>query len=154
MKSTLPNATSGQPIHPPQATVDAPAPLRVILIVLASTLVIFGGWRLLAPMGFYAFSGLESLDSAGLSSEVRAAGGIILVSGLIVALGAVRHAWSRTSVMVASGVFLALGLGRLVGIALDGFPGAGVIQGMAIELALGGLALFAFFKYMDREVTP
>ncbi len=125
--------------------------LKVILIVLAVTLFIFGGWRLVDPIGFYAFSGLDLPDNAGLLSEVRGAGGIIMVSGLIVGLGAFVHARSRTSVMLAAVVFLSLGLGRLLGIAVDGSPGADVIQGMAIELALGGLALFAFFKYGDGD---
>lgn len=118
-----------------------------ILIVLAATLVVFGGWRLLDPSGFYAFSGLALGDDAGLLSEVRAAGGIIMVSGLVVGLGAFRHAWSRISVVVAAVVFLSLGLGRLLGVALDGSPGPEVLQGMGIELVLGGLALVAFFKY-------
>jgi len=72
-----------------------------------------------------------------------------MVSGLVVGLGAFQHAWSRTSVLLAAMFFLPLGLGRLMGLALDGSPGAGVIQGMAIELVFGFLALFAFFKYRN-----
>ena len=125
--------------------------LKAVLIVLAVTLFIFGGWRLVDPIGFYTFSGLDLPDHAGLLSEVRGAGGIIMVSGLVVGLGAFRHAWSRTSVMLAALVFLSLGLGRLLGIAVDGSPGADVLQGMAIELVFGGLALFAFFKYGDGD---
>lgn len=120
---------------------------KVILSVLALTLVIFGGWRLVDPVGFYTFSGLELSDDAGLLSEVRAAGGVILASGLLVGLGAFRRSWSRTSAMLAAMVFLSLGLARLLGIGLDGSPGAEVIQGMAIELVLGGLALFALVRY-------
>jgi hypothetical protein len=127
---------------------DESRAFKGILIVLALTLVVFGGWRLVDPLGFYTFSGLALPDDAGLLSEVRGAGGIMLVSGLVVGLGAVRRAWSRTAVVFAAVVFLSLGLGRLLGIALDGSPGAGVIQGMAIELVLGGLALFAFFRYV------
>ena len=123
---------------------------KVILVVLALTLVIFGGWRLVDPTGFYTFSGLELFDDAGLLSEVRGAGWIIMVSGFVVGLGAFRRAWSRTSVVLATVVFMSLGLARLLGIALDGSPGAEVIQGMAIELLLGGLAFFAFFKYADE----
>ena len=122
---------------------------KVILIVLALTLVVFGGWRLVDPIGFYTFSGLGLSDVAGLLSEVRGAGGIIMVSGLVVGLGAFLQAWSRTSVLLAVMVFLPLGLGRLMGLALDGSSGAGVIQGMAIELVFGVLALYAFFKYRD-----
>lgn len=124
---------------------------KAILIVLALTLVIFGGWRLVDPIGFYAFNGLELPDEPGLLSEVRGAGGIITISGLIVALGALRHAWSRTSIVFAAVVFLSLGLARLLGMALDGSPGTDVIQGTAIELVLGGLALFAFLTHKDGD---
>lgn len=120
-----------------------------ILIVLALTLVVFGGWRLLNPAGFYRFSGLELPGQAGLLSEVRAAGGIIFVSGLVVGLGALRQEWSRASVLLAALVFLSLGMGRLLGIALDGAPGAEVLQGMTVELVLGGLAVFAYFRYRE-----
>ena len=124
---------------------------KVILIVLALTLVVFGGWRLVDPIGFLTFNGLELSDDAGLLSEVRGAGGIIMVSGFVVGLGAFLHVWSRTSVVLAAMVFLPLGLGRLMGLALDGSPGAGVIQGMAIELVFGVLALFAFFRYRNGD---
>lgn len=120
---------------------------KLILIVLAVTLVAFGGWRLVDPIGFYSFSGLELPDDAGLLSEVRAAGGLITAAGLVVGLGAFRHAWSRTAVVLAAVVFLSLGLARLSGIALDGSPGPEVLPGMGIELVLGSLALVAFFKY-------
>ena len=122
---------------------------KVILIILALTLVVFGGWRLVNPVGFLTFSGLELSYEAGFLSELRGAGGIIMVSGLVVGLGAFLQAWSRTSVLLAVMVFLPLGLGRLVGLILDGSPGAGVIQGMAIELVFGVLALYAYFKYRD-----
>ena len=124
---------------------------RVILAVLALTLVVFGGWRLVDPIGFLTFSGLELSYDAGLLSEVRGAGGIIMVSGLVVGLGAFLQAWSRTSILLAVMVFLPLGLGRLMGLAPDGSPGVGVIQGMAIELVFGVLALYAFFKYRDEN---
>ena len=132
---------------------DESRAFKAILIVLALILVVFGGWRLVDPIGFYSFSGLALPNDAGLLSEVRGAGGIMMVSGLVVGLGAVRHAWSRTAVVLAAVVFLSLGLGRLLGIVLDGSPGVEVIQGMAIELVLGGLALFAFFKYVHGDAS-
>ena len=124
---------------------------NAILLVLALVLVVFGGWRLVDPIGFYTFSGLVLSDEAGLLSEVRGAGGVIMFSGLVVALGAFRHAWSRTSIVLAAEVFLSLGLARLLGIALDGSPGDDVIKGVMVELVSGGLALFAFLKYGGKD---
>jgi hypothetical protein len=125
--------------------------LKVILIVLALPLMIFGAWRLFAPTSFYAFNGLELPHDAGLASGVRAAGAVILSSGFAVARGAIRSAAARPSVALAALIFLSLGLGRLLGLILDGSPGRGVIQGMSIELAFGALALIAFFKYAPAE---
>ena len=124
---------------------------KIILIILALTLLVFGGRRLVDPIGFLTFSGLKLSYDAGGLSEVRGTGGIIMVCGLVVVLGAFLHAWPRTSAVPAAMVFLSLGLGRLMGLALDGSPGAGVIQGMAIELVFGVLALYAFFKYRDEN---
>jgi hypothetical protein len=144
---TKERAVSDQRTHDVTTADKGSRVFKAVLFVLALTLVVFGGWRLVDPVGFYTFSGLELPDDPGLLSEVRGAGGIIMVTGLIVGLGAFRHAWSRTSVWLAAVVFLSLGLARLLGIVLDGSPGAGVIQGMAIELVLGGVALFASFKF-------
>lgn len=138
-------------LEPSEMKMQQPRALKVILLVIALTLLIFGGWRLVDPSGFYAFSGLQPPDGAGSLSEVRAAGGAIMISGLSVGLGVFRQRWSRTSVVIAAVIFLGLGLGRLVGIVLDGSPGAEVIQGMVIELAFGILALVAFFTYVDRD---
>jgi hypothetical protein len=126
---------------------------KIILIILAVILVVFGGWRLFNPLSFYTFSALVLPNEAGLLSEVRGAGGIIMVSGLVVASGVFRHEWSRTSILLAAVVYLPLGLGRVIGFALDGSPGSGVIPGMAIELACGALALFAYFKYRETDVA-
>jgi hypothetical protein len=117
---------------------------RAILIVLALPLMVFGGWRLVDPIGFYAFSGLELSDDAGLLSEVRGTGGIIMVSGLVVGLGALRHAWMRTSAVLWSSRRWEW---RVC------WACAEVIQGMAIELVCGGPALFAFFKYDDGALS-
>ena len=68
--------------------------------------------------------------------------------------GAIRFAWSRTSVVLAAVVFAGLGLGRALGIVVDGSPGAEVIKGMTIELVFACVALFAFFKYRNAEHRP
>ena len=48
-------------------------------------------------------------------------------------------------------VFLGFGVARIIGFALDGNPGEGVIQGIIIEFVLGLLAVFALFKYREKS---
>ena len=125
--------------------------LKVILIVLALPLVIFGAWRLFDPIGFAGFGGFVLPDDAGLLSEVRAAGGAVAVSGVIVLLGAFRPQRSFVSIVLAAVIFVSFGVARLLGIALDGAPPSRIIQGMVTELVFGALALFVYFKYGRGE---
>jgi hypothetical protein len=127
--------------------------LKAILIVVSLPLLVFGAWRLLDPAGFYAFNGLASPSAPGMLSGVRGAGGVIAVSGIIVLLGAFRASWTFTSTVLGAVVFLSLGLGRVVGVVLDGVPNREVVQGMVIELVFGVLALFAYFKSRATSAT-
>ena len=72
-----------------------------ILIALAFIAIVFGGWRLVAPVSFYAFNGLDLPRQPGLLSEVRGVGGIMLFAGVIVAAGGMSPAWTRTALVVA-----------------------------------------------------
>ena len=121
--------------------------IQMILIALALVAVVFGGWRLLAPVSFYAFNDLDLPRGAGLLSEVRGAGGMMVFAGLIVALGAVARTWTRTSLVVAFALYSALVVGRLLGLVLDGYPGQGVITGLVIEsiaAVAGGVGLVRY----------
>jgi hypothetical protein len=125
--------------------------LKVILIVLALPLLVFGAWRLFDPIGFAAFNGSELPTEAGLLSDVRAAGGAVALSGVIVLLGAFRPQWSFVSIVLAAVIFVSFGAARLLGIVLDGLPPRGVIQGMVTELVFGALAVFAYVRYRRRD---
>ena len=119
--------------------------LQTILIALALIAIVFGGWRLLAPVSFYAFSGLDLPAQPGLLSEVRGAGGIMLFAGLIAAMGAFSRAWTRTAIVLAFMLYSAIVLGRVLGLAVDGVPVSGVLTGLVIEsiaAVIAGVMLF------------
>jgi hypothetical protein len=134
--------------HGPERPYDSH---KIILIILALPLLIFGAWRLFDPIGFAAFGGSSLPNDAGLLSEVRAAGGAVAVSGIIVLLGAFRPRWSFVSIVLAAVIFVSFGVARLLGIALDGAPPSGTIKGMAVELVFGALSVFAYFTHLRRE---
>ena len=123
--------------------------LQTILIALALIAIVFGGWRLLAPVSFYDFNGLDLPPQPGLLSEVRGAGGIMLIAGLIVAMGAFSREWTRTALVLAFVLYSALVLGRLLGFVLDGYPGSGVVTGFAIESIAAVMAGVVLFRYSD-----
>ena len=125
--------------------------LKGILIILGLLLIILGSWRLFVPIAFFENSGLVLSNEAGLLSEARVTGGVVVGFGLIVLLGAFIQRLSYTSIIAAIVLFLSFGIARLIGFGLDGNPGEGVIQGMIIEFVLGFIAIFAFFKYREKS---
>lgn len=123
--------------------------IQVILLVLALVAVAFGGWRLLAPVSFYAFNGLDLPREPGLLSEARAAGAIMGFAGLIVAAGALYRTWTRTALVIAFVLYAALVFARLLGLVLDGYPGSGVITGLVIEAIAAVGAGVAFRRFRE-----
>ena len=107
--------------------------LKAILIVLGLLLIGIGLWRLFDPIGFFQNSGVTLDNQAGLLSEARATGGAVVGFGLLILLGAFIQKLSYTSTIAAIVVFLGFGVARLIGFAIDGNPGEGVIQGIIIE---------------------
>ena len=125
--------------------------LKGILFVLGLLLVVVGSWRLFNPIAFFENSGLILNNEAGLLSEARATGGAVVGFVLVILLGAFSQRLSYTSTISAIVVFLGFGIARVIGFALDGNPGEGIIQGIIIELVSGLLAVFALFKYREKS---
>ena len=125
--------------------------LKAILIVLGLLLIGIGLWRLFDPISFFQNSGITLDNQAGLLSEARATGGAVVGFGLLILLGAFIQKLSYTSTIAAIVLFLGFGVARLIGFAMDGNPGDGVIQGIIIEFVLGLIAVFALFKYREKS---
>ena len=125
--------------------------LKAILIVLGLLLIGIGLWRLFDPIGFFQNSGITLDNQAGLLSEARATGGAVVGFGLLILLGAFIQKLSYTSTIAAIVLFLGFGVARLIGFAMDGNPGDGVIQGIIIEFVFGLIAVFALFKYRKKS---
>ena len=125
--------------------------LKAILIVLGLLLIGIGFWRLFDPICFFQNSGITLDNQAGLLSEARATGGAVVGFGLLILLGAFIQKLSYTSTIAAIVLFLGFGVARLIGFAMDGNPGDGVIQGIIIEFVLGLIAVFALFKYREKS---
>jgi len=128
--------------------------LKIILFFSGLPLIVFGAWRLTMPVAFFDFSGLMLGSDVGVLSEARGAGGMILVSGIVILLGAFSAKLRFTSTVLSILVFLSFGFARLLGIAIDGMPGEKILQGIISEFIVGSVAVFAFLKYrkkLDRD---
>lgn len=106
-----------------------------------------------APRIFYAGYGIELGANAALLSELRAPGASLASLGAVIFAGAVRPGMVGVSAALGAIVFLAFATGRIIGIAVDGWPGGGILAALVIEMAMGLLCLLAMQK-RGRLTSP
>jgi hypothetical protein len=121
--------------------------LKAILLGLGIVLLVFGGWRVIDIVGFFAFNGIELGHDVSMLNEVRAGGGLVVGSALVVISGAFFPRMAFTSTILSVVVFLSFGFARLYGIAVDGIPSATILQGLFTEFVMGSIGIFAFYRY-------
>jgi hypothetical protein len=123
----------------------------VTLGVSGATALAIGAFITLAPHAFFASYGITLGSDPNLLSELRAPGaGLAALGGLMLA-GLRRAALAPAALTVALIVYLAFPAGRLLGIALDGWPSAGILGALAAELAIAALLLVAFRPFGASE---
>jgi hypothetical protein len=96
------------------------------------------------PHAFYASYGIALWSDPSLLSELRAPGAGLAALGAVMLAGIVRQSLSEVALVAALVVFLGFPAGRIVGLALDGMPSAGILAALVFELAVAALCLFAF----------
>ncbi len=94
---------------------------------------------LFAPHAFHATAGIMLGEDINLLNEMRSSGGMVLVSGLFILLGAIRAKVAFLALVVSSVLYLSYGLSRLVSLAADGIPSGSMLQILVLELVIGGI---------------
>lgn len=116
---------------------------KIAIGVAGITALGIGGFILSAPHLFYASYGIV-LEHTDQLSELRATASGLTMLGFLMLGGLVREGLRPVSVATALTVFLGYPAGRLVSIALDGVPSAGILTAMGLELLVAALVLAAF----------
>lgn len=129
-----------------------PSLTPALLLVSGFTLSVIGAAVLLLPHAFFATSGITLGDDASLMSEIRAPGGLLLASGVVVVLGAFRPAMRRQALIVAAIVYGSFGASRLLAIGIDGVPSEPLLGAMGVEFLLA--ISCACSLYFDPRVIP
>ena len=121
---------------------------------LTRTLLVFSGMLglaiglaiLLMPHAFLATSGVSLGSDASLLSEIRAPGGFLIMTSLMMIAGAARQTLMRPGLFLAALVYGSFGLSRLVGLAFDGRPSDSLLLATLIELIVGAAAILALIR--------
>ena len=113
----------------------------IFLFLSGLLLLAIGGAILLAPHAFHASNGIVLGNDASLLSEIRAPGGLLAASGIIILLGSLRRSLRSQATILTVLVYGSFGLARLLGLALDGLPSNGLVASTAIELVVAAVGI-------------
>ncbi|MEO1341230.1 MAG: DUF4345 domain-containing protein [Cyanobacteria bacterium J06635_13] len=116
--------------------------LTAIFLFLSGFLLLgIGGTILLFPHAFYANDGILLGNDPSLLSEIRASGGLLAGSSLVILFGTFRTTLRSLVVAITIFVYGSFGTSRLLGMALDGMPSNGLVIATAIELIIAALGI-------------
>ncbi|NKB88764.1 MAG: DUF4345 domain-containing protein [Acidobacteria bacterium] len=117
----------------------------IILFVSGMILTGAGAMRVVKPAGSYCLQsylgkpGVKLEDDVDMLSEMRGAGALTLLTGLIALAGLASPRVMPASFAAAGLIFLGFGLGRVISLAVDGRPNRDLINGTIAELVFGTL---------------
>jgi len=121
--------------------------LKATLLISGSFAVGIGAGILFAPEAFYAANNIQLSDDINLLSEIRAPGGAMLASGVLIISGAFVPGLTFSATLVSSLMYLAYGLSRILAMAIDGIPAQSFIVVCVLEMAIGLFNLCMLTKY-------
>ncbi|MDA0688345.1 MAG: DUF4345 domain-containing protein [Proteobacteria bacterium] len=113
--------------------------------------VLIGSFIVLDPAGMLASYGLQSELSAGLMSELRAPGGLLLVCGLAIVFCSSRPAMVHSGLLLSIMVYGAYGSVRLLAMLIDGLPPVEIQLAAAVEVGLCALSAASLYNVQVRN---
>lgn len=126
---------------------------KIVLSLAAIIAMGIGVSLLFFPVEFEASAGVVLNDSSSLLSEIRAYGAMIFLGGLMMLAGVIYTKWTSLSLGLAAGLYLAIGMARLISFLMDGIPTENIVTSMLIEFLVGGVCLILFRKQAVKGTT-
>jgi len=103
------------------------------------------------PVTFESSAGIDLGDNSSLLSEIRAAGGTLLVAGVLILSGAFLPKLTSVSVVLSTLFYLSYGLSRLFSGLMDGIPSESLVIATVVEMVVGVLSLLAWYQFRKEK---
>lgn len=126
--------------------------IKSILFVSGLIATLIGAAILTIPGPFYATYGIELENNVSLLNEIRASGGGLLATGILIFSGAFVARLTFTSLVVSTLLYLSYGLSRIISTMIDGMPAEGFVQSAILEIIIGLVCIFVLLKYQGRQL--
>lgn len=112
---------------------------RVSLVGAGVIALLIGGTLMASPKAFLEMSHVFVDTDPNLMSEMTAPGGVLILTGILLLVGAVRLRFANLALIIGAVIYGSYGISRLVSMALHGLPSDSLIAATVIELAIAAL---------------
>ena len=123
----------------------------IYLVISGLLLLAIGATILAAPHAFHGSNGIALGDNPNLLSEIRAPGGLLAASGVIILVGGFRPLLRSQAVQLTTLVYGSFGLARIVAMALDGMPSSSIVGAAVVEVVVAIVGLALLVRSRGRE---
>lgn len=125
--------------------------VKAVLLVSGLIATGIGGAILIIPEAFYATYGIELSGNTSLLNEIRASGGGLLATGILILSGALVARLTFTSLIISTLLYLSYGLSRVISTIIDGMPNNGLTQSTVLEIIIGLVCVITLVRYQSRQ---
>jgi len=126
---------------------------RAVLALSGALLGSIGGAILVSPTAFLAMSHVVIDNDPGLLSELTAPSVMLILTGALMILGALRTRFANLALSAGALVYGSYGLGRLVSMALHGLPSQSLIVAAVVELAVAAVLVALRLNAQRRRLS-
>lgn len=123
-----------------------PVFLRVFLVLAGLSGFSVGVGLLFFPLPFEASAGIDLGTDASLLSEIRGAGGPLLLSGILIVYGAFKSSFTRFALLLSTVLYLSYGVSRVYGFAVDGMPNQSFVIVTVVEIVFGMISWVFYYR--------
>ncbi len=123
----------------------------IYLVISGLLLLVIGAAILLAPHAFHGSNGIALGDNPNLLSEIRAPGGLLAASGIIILVGGFRPLLRSQAVQLTTLVYGSFGVARLMSIAMDGMPSDSIVGATVLEFVVASIGLALLLQSRARK---
>jgi peptidoglycan/LPS O-acetylase OafA/YrhL len=90
-------------------------------------------------------------NEPNLLSEIRAPGGMLIASALVMLLGVVRQKLTWQALILAALLYGSYGVSRLLSMLLDGVPTGSLFWAAVLELIIGSLCVVTVLRFDTNQ---
>jgi len=124
---------------------------RILLSLSGVILLLVGSAILFFPQAMYSSNGVMLGDEPNLLSEIRAPGGMLIGSALVMLLGVIRKNLTRQALILAALLYGSYGVSRLLSMLFDGVPSTSLVWAALLELIIAALCVVSILRFSQSQ---